>query len=118
MAINEKRLRELAQQLQDYTRAKSAPERPKLRLIVPEGARACTYLDDATRQLHERRVRFLAARYGLHWLIDQALDGATDLEDLQDLQLIELRAQFERALRCIQEGVAFEDAGLVRSCAD
>ena len=114
MAISDERLNDLAAQLAERLRAGESGK-PQLRLIVPAKARDPHALDESTRQRHERRIRFICGRYGIWWLIDQALDGATDLESMPDPALLGLLADCEKALRCMQENVSFEDAGLVRS---
>lgn len=72
-------------------------------------------LDDITRDLHRKRIRFLAHGYRLQWLVDQALLKVGRLEDLSDAGLLSLHADIERARECVMEGVSFDDAGLVRS---
>lgn len=91
----------------------AADEKPRLRLVEPP-RRETRELDDTTRELHRRRIRFLARGYALHWLVDQALLKVGRLEDLNDDALLELHADMERARECIFEGVSFDEAGLVK----
>lgn len=57
-----------------------------------------------------------------HWgepmqiLIDQATFGLAGIEELDDDALVQLHRDLERARECIQEGISFEDAGLIRNC--
>jgi hypothetical protein len=92
----------------------AADEKPNLR-IVEAPPRPSQLLDDVTRDLYRRRIRFLARSYALHWLVDQALLKIGLLEDLSDEPLMALHTDMERARECIFEDVSFEDAGLVRS---
>lgn len=71
---------------------------------------------DAMRDLRVRRIRFLVTRYGLDWLVDQAIIEAGSIEQLSPSALLALHADLERARECLADGVAFEDAGLVRRC--
>jgi hypothetical protein len=92
-------------------------ERQRPRLIVPEHARAPSQLDLQTRECHERRITWLARRFGLQWLVDQALLTCGSIEELPESALLALAADFDRALRCLEDNVSFVDAGLVRSWA-
>lgn len=69
---------------------------------------------DCPRARHERRIRFLVNRYGLQWLVDQYPET---VETMPPEPLAALALDCERALQCLQDGVSFEDVGLVRYCA-
>lgn len=110
----ENRLQALANMISAQLEA--APPRPKLRLIrredlieEPQG------MDAATRDLHYRIIWDLARMYSLGWLVRQEtehVDGK--LERLCDDGLRRLREKMGRAHECLVEGIAFDDAGLVR----
>jgi len=94
-----------------------SPERPKLRLVrrddVVDAARA---MDAPTRSLYCSRIRDIARLYRLDWLVRQESSSAYGtLEALEDDDLINLHWTMERARECISEGVALDEAGLVRS---
>lgn len=91
----------------------AAAEKPRLR-IIEAPPRDEPLLDDLTRELHRKRIRFLARSYGLHWLVDQALLEVGRLEDLRDPGLLALHSDMEKARECIFEDIPFDDAGLVR----
>jgi len=96
----------------------SAPKKPKLRLIdLPERKPRDVGMDAISREMHYRRIRYLAGAYRLQWLVDQACFACANIEDLGDAELIELHADMEKARECPIEDVSFEDAGLVRSRA-
>lgn len=90
--------------------------KPKLRLIdcVPR-EKPEPRLDGLSREMHYRRIRYLAGAYRLQWLVDQAIFACVNIEDLADDDLIALHADMEKARECPLEDVSFEDVGLVRS---
>lgn len=114
MAMNEDRVRDLAVRVAEYVDGQRAAARARPKLIVPEHARPPALLDEPTRELHRRRIGFLAGRYGLQWLVDQETLQAGPLEELRDEQLLALQRDIERAREALSEGVSFDDIGLVR----
>lgn len=70
--------------------------------------------DDVTRDSCLRRILFLRRAYRLHWLVDQETFDQPGLGSLEDAQIAALLKAMERARECIADGVAFEDAGLLR----
>lgn len=87
-----------------------------------KGAAAeCGYLgrmDEVTRQSHIRLIRSIVRAYrpfGMQLLVDQATIGKSRVEDLDDDSLINLHRDIERALECIQDGITFTEAGLIRT---
>lgn len=90
--------------------APAAESRP--RLILPASARAPDSLDEHTRARHERRISFIVGRYGLQWMVDQHSDCS--VQQMDDATLLLLLSKCERALKAVQEGVSFDDAGLVQ----
>lgn len=53
--------------------------------------------------------------YGLQLLVDQATIGKLGINDLDDDAIIDLHRNLERALECIQDGITFAEAGLIRA---
>lgn len=94
-----------------------ATPRPTLRIVgrdplptaVPNG------MDAATRESHLRIIRHLRRRWGLHLLVDQATFGHGGLDGLPDEELAQLHRDMHRARECMDEGIALEDAGLIRN---
>lgn len=75
-------------------------------------------MDEITRQSHIRMINSLARAYrhfGFQLLIDQATIGKAGIDDLDDDALIALHRDLDRARECVNDGVTFEDAGLIRS---
>lgn len=71
-------------------------------------------LDASAREAYLKRIRFLQEGYGLGWLIDQETFGRAGLVCLTTPQLGALLQKLEQARRCADEGIAYEDVGLVQ----
>lgn len=117
MAITDERLRELAQQMAALM-APPSPTKPVLTLVRP--GKAVPFqrkgLDPQTRDVIYARIRDLSKMYWLAWLVRQETAHVNCvIECLTDEALCKLRDDMERARECRVEGIAFDDAGLVRS---
>lgn len=98
-----------------------APARPDLRLVKPDKTAfgGSTHLSAAGRKVVCDRIRDLATLYRLDWLVRQETEGSFgSLEQLQDAELIKLRANMERARECFIDGIAFDEVGLIRNYAE
>lgn len=74
-------------------------------------------MDEVTRQSHLRMIKSMVRAfrpYGLQLLVDQATIGKSRIDDLDDEAVIDLHRNLERALECIQDGITFAEAGLIR----
>jgi len=75
-------------------------------------------MDEVMRQSHYRMIRSLTRAYrqfGFQLLVDQATMGKSGVDDLSDDELIGLHRDLDRARECLQDGITFEEAGLLRS---
>lgn len=84
----------------------------------PRDAAVCDserFLDPVNRESHVRMILHLRDRYRLHFLVAQGLFGKNGFGDLSDDEVIALHRDLDRAVQCIQDGISFEDAGLIRS---
>ena len=104
-------LEALAQALAEKVK-RGKPAKPRLRSVQPAKP---TIFDSITRESIFRRVKYLARAYALQWLVDQETFNQAYMECLDDARLSRLLESMERARECLLDGVAFEDAGLVRS---
>lgn len=91
------------------------PAKPALRLVQPPSP---VVFDEITRTCVLDRIRSLKRMWQLGWLVDQATFNKPGVDVLRDEELSALLKDMERARECIQEGVSFADAGLVRNLAD
>lgn len=114
MAMSRERLRELAQEMAKHMGIEAKPT-PQLRLVGnPVESSRPRRFDSITRASHIDRIRYLSRGYGLNWLIEQATFDRPGLDSLDDDELIQLHRDMDKAMDCIRDGVAFEDADLVR----
>lgn len=94
----------------------NSPRRPVLRLVSRDDlASSPQGMSAETRDLHYRIIRDMARMYWLAWLVRQETEhvgGA--MECLDDDELVALRQKMHRAHECRVEGIAFDDAGLIR----
>lgn len=97
-----------------------APPRPRLQLVgradlTPKPAG----LDAVSRDVLYARIRDLSKMYWLAWLVRQETPHVRGvLECLSDDELLGLREKMERARECREEGIGFDEAGLVRRQGD
>jgi hypothetical protein len=70
--------------------------------------------DAITRDSHLHRIRYLARAYRLRWLVDQATFDRPGLDSLEDVELVQLHQDMDRAMDCIRDGISFDEAGLLR----
>jgi len=116
--MSRERLRELAQQMAVHMGVER--EKPHLHVVGAEPApdTKAAGLDAVTRESHIRMIRSLRryyAAFGMGLIVDQATLGVAGIEDLDDVALVQLHRDIDRARECIADGVTFEEAGLLRS---
>lgn len=99
----------LAEKVKRETNTRSVASRPEP--WVP----GAIHFDAITRDAMLRRVRFLARSYRLQWLVEQQTFGRTGADELEFSELCDLLRDMEHARECIEDGISFEEAGLVKS---
>lgn len=99
-------------------RVKSAPPgKPALRIVgnvvsLP----AATRMDDIERESRFRWIQALAKAYRpLDLIVKQAMIGKRYMSDLTDEELLDLHRDIDRGRECMNDGITFEEAGLLRS---
>lgn len=102
-------------ELQAPAREAAKPSKPALRVITTPKA---TIFDSITRECVLRRVRSLRDRYRMQVLVEQATFNVPNLDCLEDAELARLLHDMERARECCNDGIDWEEAGLIRSVAD
>jgi hypothetical protein len=91
------------------------PVKPALRLVQPPPP---ALFDEVTRTCVLDRIRRLRRMWQLGWLVEQATFNKAGIDALSDPELAALLKDLERARECIEEGIPFADADLVRNMAD
>jgi hypothetical protein len=105
-------VKRLAQQVAAKAGVKTGPKR-RLRVVGVEPPPALSALQ---RDVVYSQIRDLGNLYWLNWLIRQETRHKLGvLECLSDDELQALLATMERGRECRIEGIAFDDAGLVRA---
>lgn len=117
---------ELAQRLAARTeQLRSAePQRPALHVVRagkrldPDEVLAANSRgqESIMHEWHCRMIRNIRRRCGEagQHIIDQACRGVANIESLPPDELLQLHKDMERAEECLQEGVSFHDAGLIK----
>jgi hypothetical protein len=117
MAISDERLKELAEEM---ARHMGMAPKPKRRPVLVRQGVAVPFqkegMDAVTRDGIYARIRDLARMYWLAWLVRQeTMHVQGVIECLKDDELSALLEKMERGRECRVEGIAFDEAGLVRS---
>lgn len=76
-----------------------------------------TIYDAITRDCILKRIRFLRDHWTMHCLVEQATFNVANLDCLEDFELAQLLRDMEHARECRQQGIDWEEAGLIRSVA-
>ena len=89
---------------------------PKLALVPKFAALPpVRRMDDVERESRIRWMLALAKAYRpLDLIVKRAMIGKRYLSDLSDEELMELHRDIDRGHECMNDGIPFEDAGLLR----
>ena len=85
------------------------PIKPRLRLV--DNTQSAPEPQD--REWHCRMIRHLSNRWGLQILVDQAVRGFNDINELPYDDLEALHNRLHRAYGFLAAGVSLEEAGLI-----
>jgi hypothetical protein len=116
MAMSREKLRELAQQMAECMGV-PAREQPQLRGLAPGDVHVepNSRLSAEERCVLFDRITDLANLYSLGWLVRQESARQKGvLEALTDRELVALVRKLERARQAREEGIGFDEVGLVK----
>lgn len=112
----QKAAQRLAQRAEELRKSKKDARKPSNVIQLP--ARPAPSMDGIERDSRIRWIRAMRRYYkpvGMDLIVQQALIGKSQLEDLSDDEILQLHRDIDRARECLADGVTFEDAGLLRS---
>ncbi|PPU32127.1 hypothetical protein XspCFBP7912_13200 [Xanthomonas sp. CFBP 7912] len=116
MALSKQELEAMARQVAATMGIKTEHAPRRLRVVGAEIPADPLQLNALQRDVLYRRIRDLGKMYWLMWLVRQETGHVNGImECLSDAELTSLLEKMERARECRVEGIAFDEAGLVKN---
>ncbi|WP_367346480.1 hypothetical protein [Stenotrophomonas bentonitica] len=118
MSVSEREMKDMAAAVASALGARTGKRPRRLTVVTPDSTEPAG-LNALQRDVLYARIRDLGRMYWLMWLVRQETAHVHGIvECLTDTELDALLVKMERGRECRVEGIAFDDAGLVRGGLD